>query len=117
MAEVASKDRGQAVQFFHALSDETRIRILERLREGEQCVCDLTEAFKTGQSRLSFHPEGARRNRRPHQSVAGDGCAVIIRVIVNASAAVFCLSAPRLDRPSGCGVNTVKQTCNTSLPY
>ena len=28
---------------------------MERLREGEQCVCDLTEALKTGQSRLSFH--------------------------------------------------------------
>jgi len=28
---------------------------VERLRAGEQCVCDLTEAFKTGQSRLSFH--------------------------------------------------------------
>ncbi len=40
---------------FHALSDETRLRILERLRAGEQCVCDLTEAFRTGQSRLSFH--------------------------------------------------------------
>ena len=24
-------------------------------REGEQCVCELTEVFKTGQSRLSFH--------------------------------------------------------------
>jgi ArsR family transcriptional regulator len=25
------------------------------LREGEQCVCELTDVFKTGQSRLSFH--------------------------------------------------------------
>lgn len=40
---------------FHALSDETRLRILEELKEGEQCVCDLTTAFRTGQSRLSFH--------------------------------------------------------------
>ena len=40
---------------FHALSDETRLLILEQLKDGEQCVCDLTEAFKTGQSRLSFH--------------------------------------------------------------
>ena len=42
-------------KLFHALSDETRLLILEQLKEGEQCVCDLTEAFKTGQSRLSFH--------------------------------------------------------------
>lgn len=40
---------------FQALSDETRLLILEQLKEGEQCVCDLTSAFKTGQSRLSFH--------------------------------------------------------------
>ena len=40
---------------FQALSDETRLLILDQLKEGEQCVCDLTDAFKTGQSRLSFH--------------------------------------------------------------
>ena len=40
---------------FQALSDETRLLILDHLKEGEQCVCDLTDAFKTGQSRLSFH--------------------------------------------------------------
>lgn len=45
----------RAAQLFHALSDETRLRILERLQGGEQCVCELTDAFKTGQSRLSFH--------------------------------------------------------------
>jgi len=43
------------VSFFHALSDETRLEIMERLKDGEQCVCDLTDALKTGQSRLSFH--------------------------------------------------------------
>ena len=42
-------------QVFQALSDETRLLILEQLKDGEQCVCDLTEVFKTGQSRLSFH--------------------------------------------------------------
>ena len=40
---------------FQALSDETRVLILEQLKDGERCVCDLTDAFKTGQSRLSFH--------------------------------------------------------------
>lgn len=40
---------------FQALSDETRLLILDQLKDGEQCVCDLTEVFKTGQSRLSFH--------------------------------------------------------------
>ena len=38
-----------------ALSDETRIAILERLRNGEQCVCKLMDLLGAGQSRLSFH--------------------------------------------------------------
>lgn len=40
---------------FQALSDEKRLRILEMLRDGEQCVCDLTDALDVGQSLLSFH--------------------------------------------------------------
>ena len=42
-------------RLFHALSDETRLEILERLRGGERCVCELTDALDAEQSRLSFH--------------------------------------------------------------
>jgi len=42
-------------QLFHALADETRLRIVDRLLGGEQCVCDLTDTLEAGQSRLSFH--------------------------------------------------------------
>lgn len=45
----------KSVSLFHALSDETRLVLLERLNEGEQCVCELTDAMKASQSRLSFH--------------------------------------------------------------
>lgn len=45
----------KAVALFHALSDETRLALLERLKGGEQCVCELTDAMKAAQSRLSFH--------------------------------------------------------------
>ena len=45
----------EASRLFHALSEPIRLQILERLRDGEQCVCELTEVFNTGQSRLSFH--------------------------------------------------------------
>lgn len=48
-------DHKQAVQLFHALSDPTRLSILERLRYGERCVCELTDALDAAQSRLSFH--------------------------------------------------------------
>ena len=46
---------GRAARLFHALSDTTRLSILERLRFGERCVCDLTDALDAAQSRLSFH--------------------------------------------------------------
>jgi ArsR family transcriptional regulator, arsenate/arsenite/antimonite-responsive transcriptional repressor len=45
----------RAAQLFHALSDQTRLSILQRLRLGERCVCDLTDALDAAQSRLSFH--------------------------------------------------------------
>ena len=55
MASTESRSLERAAALFHALSDETRLKILELLMDGEQCVCDLTDRLKTGQSRLSFH--------------------------------------------------------------
>jgi ArsR family transcriptional regulator len=40
---------------FRALSDDTRLQILQLLRGGERCVCELTEVLELGQSLLSFH--------------------------------------------------------------
>jgi ArsR family transcriptional regulator len=59
----------RTAELFHALADPTRLQIIERLRGGEQCVCDLTDALETGQSRLSFHLKtlkdaGILRDRR-----------------------------------------------------
>jgi ArsR family transcriptional regulator len=45
----------QIARAFHALADGTRLRVLLRLRDGEECVCNLTDALEAGQSRLSFH--------------------------------------------------------------
>jgi ArsR family transcriptional regulator len=39
---------GRAARLFHALSDETRLGILEMLRDGEHCVCDLQAALDAG---------------------------------------------------------------------
>ena len=47
--------RANAVDVFHALSDETRLAVVEMLRGGERCVCDLQDALDAAQSRLSFH--------------------------------------------------------------
>ena len=51
----ATSELSRAAHVFHALSDETRLQLLELLSRGEQCVCNLTEALDAGQSRLSFH--------------------------------------------------------------
>ena len=68
MATVTS-DLERAASLFRALADPTRLGIIEKLRGGEQCVCDLTDALETGQSRLSFHLKclkdaGVLRDRR-----------------------------------------------------
>jgi len=48
-------DLDRAVTLFHALSDATRLSILEMLRGGERCVCELQDELDAAQSRLSFH--------------------------------------------------------------
>jgi ArsR family transcriptional regulator len=48
-------DLDRTARVFHALSDPTRLRLVDLLRGGERCVCELTDALDAGQSRLSFH--------------------------------------------------------------
>lgn len=55
MVTATGFDVDRAVNLFHALSDPTRLLILQRLRFGERCVCELTDALDAAQSRLSFH--------------------------------------------------------------
>jgi ArsR family transcriptional regulator len=62
-------DLERAATLFRALADPTRLGIIEKLRGGEQCVCDLTDALDAAQSRLSFHLKclkdaGLLRDRR-----------------------------------------------------
>lgn len=51
----APPDLDRAVTLFRALSDATRLSILEMLRGGERCVCELQDELDAAQSRLSFH--------------------------------------------------------------
>jgi ArsR family transcriptional regulator len=51
----AKPDLDRAETLFHALSDATRLAILEMLRGGERCVCDLQADLDAAQSKLSFH--------------------------------------------------------------
>lgn len=47
--------REKIALMFHALSDPTRLELLERIKDGEQCVCELMDLMQATQSRLSFH--------------------------------------------------------------
>lgn len=55
MPTITPLDLTRAARLFHALSDETRLGIVEMLRDGERCVCDLQADLEAAQSRLSFH--------------------------------------------------------------
>jgi len=43
------------VPAFKALSDETRLKIIDMLSCGELCACEILEAFSITQSTLSYH--------------------------------------------------------------
>jgi len=55
MGTSTALDLTRAARLFQALSDDTRLDILEMLRNGERCVCELQDALDSAQSRLSFH--------------------------------------------------------------
>jgi ArsR family transcriptional regulator, arsenate/arsenite/antimonite-responsive transcriptional repressor len=43
------------VPTFKALSDETRLKIIDMLSCGEMCACEILEVFSISQSTLSYH--------------------------------------------------------------
>lgn len=55
MATRDTLNTARAAELFHALSDETRLEILDCLRTCDRCVCELTDHLDAAQSRLSFH--------------------------------------------------------------
>lgn len=45
----------ELLSIFKALSDETRLRILKLLENGELCVCHIVAAVDMSQPKVSFH--------------------------------------------------------------
>jgi len=45
----------ELIPIFKALSDETRLRIIKLLEQGELCVCDIVAALDMVQPKVSFH--------------------------------------------------------------
>ncbi len=46
---------GEYVPVFKAISDETRLKIIDLLSSSRLCACDLLEQFSISQSTLSYH--------------------------------------------------------------
>ena len=55
MPEITDRSRAVAALRFRALGDETRLRLLEMLTDGERTVGDLMDATGLGQSLVSHH--------------------------------------------------------------
>ena len=49
------RDVKKLLQTFKALSEESRLRILSLLKQGELCVCDIAENLDMTQPNISFH--------------------------------------------------------------
>lgn len=53
----------KAERLFRAMSDRTRLRILNLLRHGELCVCDIVDVLHVPQPTASRHLAYLRRTR------------------------------------------------------
>lgn len=55
MSQPVRRDVAQLTKQFRALAEPTRLEIIDALRRGERCVCELTESLRIAQPLLSFH--------------------------------------------------------------
>jgi len=55
MTTATRLEPARVARWFHALSDEARVQIVELLSHKERCVCELEQVLGIAQSRLSFH--------------------------------------------------------------
>jgi ArsR family transcriptional regulator len=55
VAPLPPQEAEKAARMFKALSDPTRVAIVNRLAAAECCVCDLNAAFELSQPTISHH--------------------------------------------------------------
>lgn len=99
MPAAPTLDLARAARLFHALSDETRLALIDDLRGGERCVCELQDSLRAAQSRLSFHLRvlkeaglvtDRRQGRWSYYALTPDGLAEahdVVRVLATERAA------------------------------
>jgi ArsR family transcriptional regulator len=101
---LATTDVEATLRLFRALGDETRLRLLEQLHGGEQCVCDLTDELEASQSRLSFHLKtlkdaglvtDRREGRWVYYTINPEAIATLERVLASLKPSRLNVLAPR----------------------
>ena len=102
---MASSYRENA-KVFKALCDEKRLKILEILQGGEQCVCKLFEPLGLPQSTLSYHlkilcesgiVEGRQEGKWTHYRINGEGSRAAADLLVRLTAVAEEDSAARME--------------------
>ena len=78
----------ELTSIFKALSDETRLRIIKLLEQGELCVCDITAALNMVQPKVSFHLN-ALKEAGLHQRTGKQGGGFTIVLIRRICSNVF----------------------------
>ena len=90
MPDIADRARAVAALRFRALGDETRLRLLEILTGGEQCVSDFMDALGLGQSLVSHHLRALREaglvtvrrdGRRIHYAISESALSAVRLVV------------------------------------
>jgi ArsR family transcriptional regulator len=108
------------VVVFDALSDPTRLRILNLMRDGEVCVCFFVEILDEAQSKISRHLAYLRRaglvharrdGRWMHYGLAPQKDDAVRRVIDETLSALA--TQPTMARDAS---RMVKVCCGASLP-
>jgi ArsR family transcriptional regulator len=87
------RNASELAQIYRALADETRLRILSLLRDGEVCVCHLQGSLRLPQPTISRHlaylrKAGLAESRRDgvwmHYQLASPRSAVVRQVVESA---------------------------------
>ena len=82
------------LRVFRAFSDERRLRVLELLRQGEQCACVLLQELELSQPTLSYHMkilcQSGIVKERPvgpwkYYSIDAEGCAYAQKLLQSLS--------------------------------
>jgi len=55
MVTTPFRETARVASWFHAMSDVTRLHIIDLLAHKERCVCELEQSLDISQPRISFH--------------------------------------------------------------